>query len=174
MFTEILQPDSAFSRAVYTDIRPAIPRAHWPAEALRATFVAMPDGLSLDATFEGLPPAYAALAAQMVRRAGVDLILASPVAYWAAAVVRGRRWRDTFLYALLPVLFAIPLMAPLGDGAMRISMGLFGLNALALLISHAKLLQSRSAMADNRFIAMIPTPGLRIKVPTGTPVHHQS
>jgi hypothetical protein len=174
MFTEILQPDSAFSRAVYTDIRPAIPRTHWPAEALRATFVPMPDGLSLEATFEGLPAAYAALATQMVRRAGVDLILASPVAYWAAAVVRGRRWRDTFLYALLPVLFAIPLMAPLGDGAMRISMGLFALDALALLASHARLLQCRSAMTDNRFVALIPTPGLRIKVPTGTAIHPQS
>ena len=65
-------------------------------------------------------------------------------------------------------------MSPLGDGAMRISMGLFALDALALLASHVKLLQSRSAMADNRFIAMIPTPGLRIKVPTGTPIHHQS
>jgi hypothetical protein len=174
MFTEILQPESAFSRAVYTDIRPAIPRSHWPAEALRATFVPMPDGLSLDATFEGLPAAYAAVASQVVRRAGVDLVLASPVAYWAAAVVRGRRWRDTFLYALLPFLFAIPLMAPLGDTAMRISMGLFALDALALLGSHAKLLQSRSAMAQNRFVAMIPTPGLRIKVPTGTTLHHQS
>ena len=174
MFPEILQPESAFSRAVYTTIRPVIPRTHWPSEALRATFTAMPDGLSLDAVFEGLPPAYAALAAQTVRRGGVDLILSSPVAYWAAAVVRGRRWRDTFLYALLPFLFAIPLMAPLGDGAMRVSMGLFALDALALLASHAKLLQGRSAMADNRFIALIPTPGLRIKVPTGTPIHHQS
>ncbi len=174
MINEILQPESAFSRAVYTQIRPAIPRAQWPSDALRATFVPSPDGLTLDAVFEGLPAAAAAVASQMVRRGGVDLVLASPVAYLAAAVVRVRRWRDTFLYALLPVLFAIPLMAALGDTAMRVSMALFGLNSLALLASHGTLLQNRSIMARNRFIALIPTPGLRIKVPTGTPLHHQT
>lgn len=174
MFNEILPPESAFSRAVYTEIRPAIPRAHWPAEALRAVFVPSPDGLALDAVFEGLPAADAAVAAQKVQRAGVDLVLASPVAYLAAAVVRSRRWRDTFLYALLPFLFAVPLMATLGEGAMRISMGLFALDALALLAAHAQLMQGRSAMIQNRFIALIPTPGLRIKVPSGTPLHHQA
>ena len=174
MFTEILPPESAFSRAVYTEIRPAIPRAHWPSEALRATFVPSSSGLAMEAAFEGLPPAYAAVAAQVVRRAGVGLVLASPVAYLAAQVVRARRWRDTFLYALLPVLFAIPLMAALGDGAMRISMALFALDVLGLLATHLSLMHKRSAMLQNRFIAQIPTPGLRIKVPTGTPLHHQT
>ncbi|MDO8607149.1 MAG: hypothetical protein Q7R40_11470 [Phaeospirillum sp.] len=171
MINETLPPESAFSRAVYTEIRPAIPRAHWPAEALRATFAPSSDGLSLESVFEGLPPAYAAMASQMVSRAGVSMVLASPVAYLASAVVRARRWRDTFLYALLPFLFAIPLMAALGNGAMRISIALFGLNTLALIVTHIKLLQSRAIMAQNRFAAKIPTPGLRIKVPTGTPLH---
>lgn len=174
MITEILSPDAAFSRAVYTQIRPAIPRSQWPVEALRATFVSSPDGLSLDATFEGLPPQAAAIAAQMVRQAKVDLVLASPVAGLAAGVVRIRRWRDTFLYALLPLLFAIPLMAALGNAAMRISMGLCAINAVALFATHAALLGSRSRMVQGRFVAHIPTPGLRIKVPPGTPLHHQS
>ena len=174
MITETLPPESAFSRAVYTQIRPAIPRTQWPSDALHARFTPTPDGLALDGVFEGLPAAYAAVAAQMVRQAGVDLVLASPVAYLAVAVVRIRRWRDTFLYALLPFLFAIPLMAALGDTAMRVCMGLFVLDAVALLATHANLLQSRSVMAQNRFTARIPTPGLRIKVPSGTPLHHQT
>lgn len=174
MLNEVLPPESAFSRAVYTEIRPAIPRAQWPTEALRATFVPALDGLTLEAKFEGLPATFAGVAAQMVRRAGVDLVLASPVAYLAVAVVRTRRWRDTVLYALLPFLFAIPLMAALSDGAMRISMALFAADALALLTLHAKLMQGRSAILQNRFMAQIPTPGLRIKVPTGTSLHHQT
>lgn len=173
MVSELLRPDSEFSRAVYKEIRPAIPRAHWPVEALRATFTPSNDGLALIASFEGLPPNYAALAAQVVLRAKVDLVLVSPVAALASGVVYARRWRDTFLYALLPLLFAIPLMAPLGDIFMRGSFVLFGFNAVALLGSHAYLLQRRSALQQGRFIAEIPTPGLRIKVPQGTPVHHQ-
>lgn len=174
MVSELLPPDSEFSRAVYKEIRPAIPRPHWPAEALRASFTPTPDGLALVASFDGLPAAYAALAAQTVFKARVDLVLVSPVAALASAVVYRRRWRDTFLYALLPVLFAIPLMAPLGDGAMRVSFFLFALNCLALLVTHARLLQSRSRLLDGRFLAEIPTPGLRIKVPQGTQVHHQT
>lgn len=170
----VLTPDSEFSRAVYKEIRPAIPRAHWPVEALRASFTPTADGLALVASFDGLSPTYAALAAQVVFRAKVDLVLVSPVAALASAVVYMRKWRDTFLYAVLPFLFAIPLMAPLGDGAMRISFVLFAMDCLALLISHARLLQCRSRLLDGRFLAEIPTPGLRIKVPQGTQVHHQS
>ncbi|MBI3445996.1 MAG: hypothetical protein HY055_11720 [Magnetospirillum sp.] len=173
MVSQVLTPDSAFSRAIYKEIRPAIPRAIWPVEALRATFTPTPDGLALIASFDGLPANYAALAAQIVFKAKVDMVLVSPVAALASAVVYRRRWRDTFLYALLPVLFAIPLMAPLGDGAMRISFFLFALNSLALLFAHGLLLQARSRLLDGRFLAEIPTPGLRIKVPQGTPVHHQ-
>lgn len=173
MVSELLRPDSGFSRAVYKEIRPAIPRGNWPTEALRATFTPSNDGLALVAHFEGLAPAYAALAAQVVLRAKVDLVLVSPVAALASAVVYTRRWRDTFLYALLPLLFAIPLMAPLGDLAMRVSIILFALDLVALLGSHARLLHCRATLQQGRFMAEIPTPGLRIKVPQGTPIHHQ-
>ena len=174
MIPEVLPPESAFSRAVYTQIRPAIPRGEWPTDALRATFVPSPDGLTLNATFDGLSTAAATVAAQMVRRGGVDLVLVSPVAHLASRVVSSRRWRDTFLYAVLPFMFAVPLMGALGDVAMRLSMGLFALDALALLAAHARLMGDRSVMAQHRFVAHIPTPGLRIKVPTGTPVHHRT
>lgn len=174
MIAEILPPDSPFSRAVYTEIRPAIPRGQWPSEALRGTFVVAPDGLSLHAIIDGLPPAAAAIAAQVVARAKVTLVLASPVAYLAATVVRIRRWRDTFLFALLPLLFAIPLMAPLGETLMRFSMGLSAIDALALTVAHGVLLQARARVVAHRFVALIPTPGLRIKVPAGTPLHPQN
>lgn len=173
MVSELLRPDSEFSRTVYKEIRPVIPRAHWPTDALRATFTPSNDGLALIATFEGLPPAYAALAAQVVLRAKVDLVLVSPVAALASAAVYMRRWRDTFLYALLPVLFAIPLMAALGDTAMRASMALCVVDVTALLVTHARLLNRRAILQRGRFMAEIPTPGLRIKVPQGTQLHHQ-
>ncbi len=173
MIIETQPPESAFSRAVYKEIRPAIPRAQWPVEPLRATFVVAPDGLSMHATFEGLPPASCVIAAQVVARAKVDLVLASPVAYLAAAVVRIRRWRDTFLYALLPVLFAIPLLAALGNTAMRLSMVVSVITVLALIATNGSLLQARSKLSAARFVALIPTPGHRIKVPAGTPLHPQ-
>ncbi|CAA7626995.1 hypothetical protein [Magnetospirillum sp. SS-4] len=174
MINEILSPDAAFSRAVYTRIRQAIPRSQWPAEALRATFTPSPDGLSLESSFEGLPPQAAMIASNVVRQAKVDLVLASPAARLAVAVVRARRWRDTFLYGLLPLLFAIPLMAALAPLAMRISMGLCAIDAAALFASHAALLQSRSRLVQCRFIAHIPTPGLRIKTPQGAPLSQQT
>jgi hypothetical protein len=174
MVSELLRPDSEFSRAVYKEIRPSIPRNQWPTEALRATFTPSNDGLALIANFEGLPQAYAAMAAQVVLNAKVDLVLVSPVAVLASAVVYMRRWRDTFLYALLPALFAVPLTAILGDLPMKTAMALFGLDFAGLLITHVRLMQRRMALQQGRFIAEIPTPGLRIKVPQGTPLHHQT
>jgi hypothetical protein len=173
MVSELLRPDSEFSRAVYKEIRPAIPRSQWPMDAVRGTFTPSNDGLALIASFEGLPPAYAAQAAQVVLRAKVDLVLVSPVAVLASRVVYMRRWRDTFLYSLLPLLFAIPLMAALGDIAMRSSFVLFVVNVVVLLVTHARLLQRRAALQQGRFMAEIATPGLRIKVPQGTPLHPQ-
>lgn len=174
MIPEVFPPESAFSRAVYAEIRPAIPRSQWPTDALTVTVTPAADGMSLEARFEGLPPAYAARASQIVRDAKVGLVLESPVAYLAAQVVRMRRWRDTFMFALLPLLFAIPLLAALGDAAMRLSMLLCAGDGLALLATHVALMRRRGTLVDNRFIAHIPTPGLRIRVPVGTPLHPQS
>lgn len=173
MVSGMLAPDSEFSRAVYKEIRPVIPRIHWPVEALRATFTPTVDGLALTAEFEGLPAAYAALAAQVVVRAKVDLVLVSPVAVLASAVVYAKRWRDACLYGLLPALFAIPMMAALGGAAMKAAMLVFAVIAVLLAVTHARLMQRRGDLLRGRFIAEIPTPGLRIKVPQGTPIHHQ-
>lgn len=159
-----LTPESPFSRAVFKLIRPHIPRERWPMDSVRVLFEPAGDGLWLEAKFEGLPAAYAALAAQLVREARVDLVLQSPAAWQAAAVARTKRWRDFAMFAFVPLLFAIPLMAPLSDAAMRLALLLCGLDALALLVLQGALVKRRAAMASARFVANIPAPGLKIHV----------
>lgn len=159
-----LQPQSDFSRAVFKLIRPHIPRERWPIDAVRGRFEPAGDGLWLDADFDNFSPNYADLAAQLVRKAGVDLVLKSPAAHEAAAVVRAKRWRDVGLYAFLPLMFAIPLMAVLSDAAMRTAALLFCVNLVVLLGFQAILVRKRSAMAQARFIALVPAPGLKINL----------
>jgi hypothetical protein len=162
MVTLPLRPDSDFSRAVFKLIRPHIPRERWPVDAVRARFEPAGDGLWLEADFDNFPANYAALAAQLVREARVELVLKSPAAAAAAAVVRVKRWRDVFLYAFLPLMFAIPLMAPLSTNAMRLAGALFCVNLIGLLAFQAALTRARARMASGRFIANIPAPGLKI------------
>lgn len=156
------QPESDFSRAVFKVIRPHIPRERWPVEAVRARFEAGGDGLWLEGDFDSFPNAHAAVARQLVREAGVDLVLKSPLAAAAAAVVRAKRWRDVGLYAFLPLMFAIPLMAVLSEAAMRFSVFLFCVDLGALIGFQAVLVRKRAAMVAERFIAYIPAPGLKI------------
>lgn len=163
-----LPPESDFSRAVFKLIRPHIPRERWPIDTVRTRFEAGADGLCLEADFDNFPSSYAALATQLVREAGVDLVIKSPMAPAAAAVVRARRWRDAALYAFLPLMFAIPLMAALSEPAMRTAFFLFCLDALALAAFHATLLHKRAVMREARFIAYIPAPGLKIHLGTRT------
>lgn len=156
------QPESDFSRAVFKVIRPHIPREKWPVDTVLARFEAVGDGLWLKADFHNFPKSYADLAAQLVREVGVDLVLKAPVAAAAAAVIRAKRWRDAGLYAFLPLMFAIPLMAVLSDAAMRFALLFFCLDALLLVVFQATLVRRRAAMAAERFIAHIPAPGLKI------------
>lgn len=162
MVTLPLQPDSDFSRAVFKVIRPHIPRERWPVDTVRARFEAGANGLWLEASFDDFPTSYANLATQLIRDAGVDLVIKSPMASVAAAVVRAKRWRDAGLYAFLPLLFAIPLMAALSDAAMRFAGMLFFVDLAALAIFQAALVRRRMRLAEGRFIAFIPAPGLKI------------
>ena len=159
-----LPPESDFSRAVFKLIRPHIPRERWPVDSVRARFEPAGDGLWLNADFDELPAAYATMAAQLVREARVDLVLKSPAAAAAAAVVKAKRWRDVGLYAFLPLMFAIPLMAALSEAAMRVAAGLCGVDLLLLILFQAKLSRRRALMAEARFIARIPAPGLKISL----------
>jgi hypothetical protein len=170
----LLPPEAVFSREVYKRIRPSIPRHIWPSEYVRATFVPMADGLALNATFDDLPPAYGAVAAGLVLQGGVDLVLASPAAAAAVSVFRIRRWRDTFLYALVPLLFAIPLMNALASVAMQVSLVLFVVDLVALLATHAGLTSRRAGLFGARFVAHIPTPGLRLHIAAATAPAKQS
>lgn len=165
-----LPPESPFSRTIFKLIRPHIPRERWPADSLRARFELAGDGLWLEANFEGLPASYAALAAQLVREARVDLVLQSPAAWQATAVARTKRWRDSSLFAFVPLLFAIPLMAALSDAAMRIALLLCCVDVAALVLLQVVLAKRRAAMATARFIAHIPAPGLKIHMGTRTEV----
>lgn len=162
MVTLPLQPESDFSRAVFKLIRPHIPRERWPADTVRARFEAGANGLWLAAAFDDFPARYANLAAQLVREAGVDLVIRSPLASAAAAAVRAKRWRDAGLYAFLPLMFAIPLMAVLSDAAMRFAVLLFCVDLVSLVVFQALLVRKRTRMAEARFIAFIPAPGLKI------------
>lgn len=162
------QPESDFSRAVFKVVRPHIPRERWPVDTVRARFEAGGDGLWLEADFDNFPSAYARLAAQLVREAGVDLMIKSPLASAAAAVVRAKRWRDAGLYAFLPLMFAIPLMAALSDAAMRFAVLLFCVDLALLVGFQALLVRKRAAMVAERFIAHIPAPGLKINLAART------
>ena len=156
------QPESNFSRAVFKVIRPHIPRERWPVDAVLARFEGGGDGLWLNADFDSFSGPYAAVARQLVREAGVDLVLKSPLASAAAAVVRTKRWRDVGFYAFLPLMFAIPLMAVLSDTAMRSAVFFFCLDTASLIAFQAILVRKRALLATERFIAYIPAPGLKI------------
>lgn len=162
MVTLPLQPDSEFSRAVFKVIRPHIPRERWPLDTVRTRFEAGDNGLWLEASFDDFATSYANLAKQLVREAGVDLVIKSPLAAAAAAVVRAKRWRDVGLYAFLPLMFAIPMMAALSDAAMRLAVLFFGVDLLTLALFQAVLVRRRAQLAAARFIAFIPAPGLKI------------
>ncbi len=155
-------PESDFSRAVFKLIRPHIPRERWPVEMVRGRFEADASGLWLKAEFDDFPAAYTAIASGLVREAGVDLVIKAPLARAAAAVVRAKRWRDAALYAFLPLMFAIPLMAALSESAMRFAVLLFCLDLGALIWFQVMLAGRRAALAAERFIAHIPAPGLRL------------
>ncbi len=162
-----LPPESAFSRSVFKLIRPHIPRERWPLESVRGIFTGAGDGLWLDADLNGLPPAHAALAVRLIRQAGVELVLQSPAAGFAAAVVRAKRWRDAALYAFLPSLFAIPFMGSLSDTALQVAVLVCCVDVVALLAFQVALMRRRAAMVAARFIAHIPSPGLKISINGG-------
>lgn len=156
---------SAFAKAVFKQIRPHIPRQVWPQDVVRATFTPAANGFALIAHFSDFPAAYADEAAAWVRRGGLDLVLASPAGWTAARSFHVLRWRDTCLYALVPLLFAIPLSNILSGTAMQVAVALFSVDAAALLATHVRLLRLRAVLAEIRFTADIPSPGLRLRAP---------
>ncbi len=167
--TVSLPANSAFSKDVYKLIRPSIPRAAWPSEAIRTAFTSDPDGYFLTAEFSGLPSDYAKLAGQLVRHAGGELVMASPLAGMAAAVARAHWWRDMCLFAFVPLLFAIPLMASLSTAAMRLCLIPFVADCVGLVLTQMSLSLARGRLGDVQFIAEIPTPSLHLRVTAESP-----
>ena len=158
----ILPPESAFSRAVFQEIRPHIPKERWPLGSVKARFSVAEDGLHLTCVFDDLPANYAAVASEYVRLARVGLVLKSPAALIAREYVRIKRWRDTFLFAFVPLLFGIPLMGILGEPPMRIAAACFCMNVVALILSQTMLMKQRRILKEVGFIAHIPSPGMRL------------
>jgi hypothetical protein len=168
----VLPVNSAFSRAVFEELRPKIPRAAWPDESIKGTFTPSANGLYLNVGFDGFQPSYALLASHLVREAKVKLVLMSPCFTEARQVMQIRRWRDMFLYSAVPLLFAIPLLASLSATAMRTSTALFAVDAVLLALSHGVLMTARSKLLGRRFIADIPVPGLRLKAAAAADARH--
>lgn len=163
-----LPPHSPFCKHVYDLIRPHIPRSEWPADSLSAVFTAGPDGRFLVVAFEGLSARFTEVAAQAVSAAGFGLVLQSPMAYSASQLYRALRWRNVCLYAIVPLLFAIPLMGAIGGTAMRAAAFLFAGDLAGFFLTHSTVLRRRAHLAEARFSADIPVPGLRIRMPSST------
>ena len=162
-FLPVLPVHSPFSKAVYKEIRPGIPHQYWPGDAVIGTFTPAANGLYLDSEFFNLPHAQAVQAAQLVAMAGFVLVRESPAALAAADVFRMQRLRNIALFAILPALFAIPLMYALAPAVMYLATGIFITDAVALLGFETLLLRCRARLVGTRFRAEIPAPGMRIR-----------
>lgn len=173
MISDLVQvgPSSPFAQEIFRRIRPFIPKERWPANRLSISFTADPSGLFLRAWIEpgDFPHSYADTAVRVIAQAGVDLVVVSPFARVAKAVMVAKRWRDAFLYLALPLLFAIPLMGSLADTLMPLCGFLFVMDLALLAVAQTALGRRRTAIATARVIAEIPLPGsvVHVSAPVG-------
>ena len=160
----ILPVHSHFSVEVFKTIRVGIPRSEWPSDHLVGLFVPTGDAMALMAEFEDVPEKVEATARALVMARGAELVLLSPFGTLAVEAYKVRRWRDTSLYGLVPALFGIPIMASLLPNGFASMTALALADLLILVISQVKMLALRHKLLQSRFIAMIPSPGARIKI----------
>ena len=161
----ILSPNSVFSREVFKIIRPHIPAHGWPVgQPVTGLFLPIPSGMALMAEFEHLSGEYRKHAEQAVLEKGVELVLESPSAPHAYSVFKAKRWRDVCLYALLPMLFTMPVFNGLFPNAIHGLMIATVADMAGLIASQLILSRTQTRLIESRFIAHIPTPGMRIRV----------
>ena len=161
----ILPPNSHFSQEIFKLIRPGIPNQAWPVgQPVIGLFMPIPSGMGLVAEFEHLPAGYKKQAERVVFAKGVSLVKDSPAAIAANTMFKAKRWRDIFMFALLPLVFAIPIADGLFENADHIATLIAGLDLAGLVLSQIRLGQAQTALVEARFIAQIPTPGMRIKL----------
>jgi len=161
----ILQPNSYFSQEVFKLIRPGIPSHGWPVgQPVTGLFTPIPSGMGLMAEFEHLSHDHRIHAEQTILEKGVSLVLASPAAHEAYAVFKVKRWRDTLLFGLLPLLFAIPVIDGLFPKATHAVMMITVADLVGLVAAQLRLGQVQKILTESRFIAHIPTPSMKIKV----------
>lgn len=161
----ILPPNSHFSQEIFKLIRPKIPNEAWPVgQPVVCLFMPIPSGMALVAEFEHLPAGYKKQAEQTIMAKGVSLVKDSPAAIPANTMFKAKRWRDIFMFALLPLVFAIPIVDGLFNNADHIVTLIAGLDLVGLVLAQIRLGQTQTALVEARFIAQIPTPGMRIKL----------
>ena len=165
----ILPVHSVFSIEVFKAIRPVVPRPAWPAGQLTALFIPRADGMALIAEFEELTGEAHARAEARIIEKGVELVMMCPAARLAVEVFKAKKWRDTFLYGLVPLLFAIPFSAGLQPELMTVFAGLTLADLAALLVAQLRLSAAGSAVQAARFIAQLPVPGLHIRLDEPAP-----
>jgi uncharacterized membrane protein YhaH (DUF805 family) len=152
----VLPPNSEFSKMVFKILRPGIPVAGWP--------MGVPSGTAMVVNFEEMTGDYKKYAEYTVYKKSGSLIMASPAAGAAIAVLQAKRLRDICLYSLLPLLFAIPISYGLAPKISTLITIVSVVDAAALIATQLILLKCQKTLANSKFIAHIPTPSLKIKV----------
>ncbi len=161
----ILPPNSHFSMEVFKIIRPGIPQHGWPVgQPVTGLFLPLPNGMGLQVEFDHLSGDHRRHAEYAVLEQGAALVMDSPAARPAVIVYKTKSWRDVALYALLPLLFAIPIVDGLNSNLNHLTIGASILNFIVLIAAQLKLSSAQKKLAEARFIAHIPTPGMKISV----------
>jgi len=161
----ILPPNSRFSQEIFKLIRPGIPQHGWPVgQPIMGLFQPLPNGMGLVAEFEHLSADHKRYAEYLILEKGAPLVMESPAAPKAVAVYKAKSWRDVSLYALLPVLFMVPVVDGLVANATHLAVAAAAVNLVILIASQLKLTRAQTALSESRFIAHIPTPGMKISI----------
>ena len=161
----ILSPDSPFSREIFKLIRPGVPHQSWPvAQPLIGLFMPIPSGMALVAEFEYLTGPAKKYAEQAILSKGVALVKESPAAYQANLMFKAKRWRDICMFALLPLIFAIPIVDGLFEPADHAVMLIAAADFIGLIAAQLNLGRAQDALVESRFIAHIPTPSMKIRL----------
>ena len=161
----ILPSNSAFSMEVFKIIRPGIPNQAWPVgQPVVGLFLPIPSGLGLVAEFEHLFGSHKKQAEQAVLAHGFELMKHSPAAYQANQVFKAKRWRDACMFALLPLLFAIPIVDGLFSSADHLMMLISAADFCGFVAMQLRLGSAQKTLVESRFIAHIPTPSMRIRL----------
>jgi hypothetical protein len=118
----------------------------------------------LKAEFEHLSPDGRRDAEYAILGKGASLVLDSPAAFQAILVYKAKSLRDVALYALVPILFIIPIINGLISKFTHFSIALSVLDFAVLIAAQLRLGILQKKLKNSRFIAHIPTPGMKVSI----------